>query len=173
MLCSTAPSLPWVAWASLPHLRRYYAPLRLPSVPCGGFACRSPSRYLACFRVFVVSPEGSWPGRKLPTTPGPVVTRSPTPGMWSRRQGALPRSRVPPVAACPALRPRWCPRHSPYRVQDCCLPALANRRLLPRSRCGYPAVHDYTYFGAPSRGLPPRSLQLRTPIAGLARGVHS
>jgi hypothetical protein len=132
MLCSTAPSLPWVAWASLPHLRRYYAPLRLPSVPFGGFACRSPSRYLACFRVFVVSPEGSWPGRKLPTTPGPVVTRSPTPGMWSRRQVALPRSRVPPVAACPALRPRWCPRLSPSRVQDCCLPALAHRRLSPR-----------------------------------------
>jgi hypothetical protein len=34
------------------------------------------------------------------------------------------------------------------------------------------ADHDYTYFGAPSRGLPPRFLQLRTPIAGLARGVH-
>src|SRR5207245_6101259 len=33
MLCPTAPSLPWVAWASLPHLRRYYAPLRLPPCP--------------------------------------------------------------------------------------------------------------------------------------------
>jgi hypothetical protein len=93
---------------------------------------RSPPRYLACFRVFVVSPAGSWPGRKPPTPPGPFVTRSPTPGMWSRRQVALPSSRVTPVAACHALRPRWCPRHSPYRVQDCCLPALANRRLSPR-----------------------------------------
>src|SRR5206468_12637684 len=30
---------------------------------------------------------------------------------------------------CPALRPRWCPAHSPLRAQDCCLPAHANRRL--------------------------------------------
>jgi len=42
---------------------------------------------------------------------------------------ALPRSRVPPVKTCPALRPRWCPAYSPYRTQDCGLPALANRRL--------------------------------------------
>jgi hypothetical protein len=33
MRCPTAPSLPWVAWASLPHLHRYYAPLRLPPCP--------------------------------------------------------------------------------------------------------------------------------------------
>src|SRR4030095_16842847 len=45
----------------------------------------------------------------------------------------LPRSRVPPLAACPALRPRWGPRHSPSRVQDCGLPALATRRLSTRS----------------------------------------
>jgi hypothetical protein len=36
MLCPTAPSLPWVAWASLPHLPRYYAPLRLPPCPSRG-----------------------------------------------------------------------------------------------------------------------------------------
>ena len=50
-------------------------------------------------------------------------------GYGTRRQVALPRSRVPPVKTCPALRPRWCPAHSPSRTQDCCLPALANRRL--------------------------------------------
>ena len=31
-----SPSLPWVAWASLPHLPRYYAPLRLPPCPSRG-----------------------------------------------------------------------------------------------------------------------------------------
>ena len=46
---------------------------------------------------------------------------------------ALPSSRVTPLYACPALRPRWCPAHSPYRAQDCCLPALAHRRLSPRT----------------------------------------
>ena len=42
---------------------------------------------------------------------------------------ALPSSRVPLVKTCPALRPRWCPAHSPKRTQDCCLPATENRRL--------------------------------------------
>ena len=72
----------------------------------------------------------------------------PQSGSCARRQVVLPRSRAPPVKTCPALRPRWCPAHSPYRTQDCCLPALAHRRLLPRYRCGYPADHDSTYFGA-------------------------
>jgi hypothetical protein len=94
-------------------------------------------------------------------------------GSGARRQGVLPRARATPVQTCPALRPRWGPAHWPYRPQDCCLPALAHRRRLPRYRCGSPAVHDSPDFGAPSRGLPPRSLQLRTPMAGRARGVRS
>ena len=129
MLCPTAPSLPWVAWASLPHLRRYYTPLRLPSVPLGSLRLSLASRYLACFRAFVVSLAGSCPGGSSSNTPGPLVTRSPTPGFSSRRQVALPRSRVPPLKTCPALRPRWCPGDLPYRTQDCCLPARAHRRL--------------------------------------------
>jgi len=79
--------------------------------------------------AFVVSPQASLSGRSAQTAPGPLVTRSPNPGMSSRRQMALPSSRVPPVKTCPALRPRWCPAHSPSRTQDCCLPAHANRRL--------------------------------------------
>ena len=55
---------------------------------------------------------------------------------------ALPRSRVPPWDACPVLRPRWCPAHSPKRAQDCGLPVRANRRLSPPYGCeGSPAVH--------------------------------
>jgi hypothetical protein len=116
-------------------------------------------------------PYGLVARRKLRGTPGPLVTRSPSPGMWSRRQMALPSSRVPPVKTCPALRPRWCPGYSPLRTQDCCLPALANRRLSPRSCLeGYPVVHDYTHFGAPSRGLPSRYTRLRTAPCGEARG---
>ncbi len=37
----------------------------------------------------------------------------PQSGYDTRRQVALPRSRVPPLKTCPALRPRWCPRYSP------------------------------------------------------------
>ena len=50
-------------------------------------------------------------------------------GSVTRSQMALPRSRVPPLKTCPALRPRWCPAHAPKRTQDCCLPATGNRRL--------------------------------------------
>jgi hypothetical protein len=53
-------------------------------------------------------------------------------GNVARRQVALPSSRATPMAACPALRPRWCPRHLPWRVEDCCLPATGNRRLSPQ-----------------------------------------
>jgi hypothetical protein len=98
----------------------------------------------------------------------------PQSGSLTRRLVALPSSRATPMNACPALRPRWCPDRSPLRLQDCCLPATGNRRLSPRDRLeGYPFVHDDTHFGARSRGLPPRSIQLRTPIAGCARGCHS
>ena len=49
---------------------------------------------------------------------------------WSPRgPWALPRSRVTSLSACPALSPRWCPAHAPWRIQDCCLPATARRRL--------------------------------------------
>jgi hypothetical protein len=51
---------------------------------------------------------------------------------------ALPRSRVTPLLTCPALRPRWCPAHSPWRTQDCGLPAHGNRRLSPPCCGGSP-----------------------------------
>ena len=95
----------------------------------GRFACRSLPDTL---RAFIVRglPHGLGTTGKAPRIPpGLLVTRSPTPGISSRRQVALPSSRVPPVETCPALRPRWCPAHSPLRAQDCCLPAHANRRL--------------------------------------------
>src|SRR5947207_1018824 len=49
MRCPTAPSLPWVAWASLPHLRRDDAPRRLPPPHLGALRLSRASRYLACF----------------------------------------------------------------------------------------------------------------------------
>ena len=104
-------------------------------------------RYLACSRR-------SWcPSRARGLVEAPGHARAfghpvPHSGYKTRRQVALPSSRVPLLKTCPALRPRWCPAYSPYRTQDCCLPALANRRLSPRTPEGYPPVHDYTHFGA-------------------------
>ena len=53
----------------------------------------------------------------------------PQSGSVTRRQRALPRSRVPPLQTCPARRPPWCPAHAPKRTQDCGLPATGHRRL--------------------------------------------
>ena len=148
-LCSTAPSLPWVAWASLPHLHWYYTPLRLP--PCPSRVASLVARFpIPCVLPCVCGvPYGlvSWwkprGARQGLWSPGPPIRE--------RRQGDRWLSQVPefPVKTCPALRPRWCPAHSPYRTQDCCLPALANRRLSsPYHGERYPYVHDYTHFGA-------------------------
>ncbi len=129
MLCPTAPALPWVAWATLPHLRRYYAPLRLP--PCPSRVASRVARFpIPCLLPScVVSLTGSWPGGSSRSRQGLWSPGPPIPGLWSRRPMALPRSRVPLLKTCPALRPRWCPRYSPKRIQDCCLPVRAHRRL--------------------------------------------
>ena len=155
MLCSTAPSLPWVAWASLPHLHQYYAP----------------PRYLACFRMFVGSPKGSWPGRKPQGTPGLLVTRSPIPGMqpgdrWLSHVPELPLWLHAPLSAPGGGLDT---RHTASRT-------AAFRRL---PTVGFPLdnrlrdilfVHDSTHFGAHSRGLCPRYTRLRTAPYGEARG---
>ena len=128
MLCPTAPSLPWVAWATLPHLRRYYAPLRRPPPRLRSLRLSLASRSLVCFRR-------SWsPIRARSREEAPVHARAfghpvPPSGYDTRRQAALPRSHVPPLKTCPALRPRWCPAPSPSRTQDCGLPVTGNRRL--------------------------------------------
>jgi hypothetical protein len=49
--------------------------------------------------------------------------------------------------ACPALRPRWCPEHSPCRTRDCCLPAIGKKSRSLDSLTVQ--VHR------PSQGLPP------------------
>ena len=98
---------------------------------------------------------------KPPTTPGPLVTRSPTPGICSRRQVALPRSRVPLLKTCPALRPRWCPAHLPWRTQDCCLPVSGNRRLSPHTTLRVillsTTIHISGSITRPAFSLPPAS----------------
>src|SRR5262245_281226 len=49
MLCPTSPSLPWVAWVSLPHVPWYYTTLRLPPALLGVLRLSLVPRYLACF----------------------------------------------------------------------------------------------------------------------------
>src|SRR5262249_6943461 len=105
-------SLPWVAWASLPHLPRYYAPLRLPPPRLGGLHLSLVPDTLPASLVRGL-PYGLVAGRKLPVTPGPWVTRSPNPGIrqGDRRLSHVPK--FPPLKTCPALRPRLRPAPSP------------------------------------------------------------
>ena len=141
----------------VPHLRRYYAPLRLPLYPSrvASLVARFPIPCL--LRSVRGIPLGLVVWSKPPDHARAFGHPVPHSGNWARRQVALPRSRVTPVKTCPALRPRWCPDHSPSRLQDCCLPAGKNRRLSPLySLEGYPCVHNDILFGAPSRGLSSR-----------------
>ncbi len=54
-------------------------------------------------------------------------------------------------------------------VVSCAL-AIAHPGLLPSSHWKPSAYHDYTHFGAQSRGLSPRYTRLRTAPCGEARG---
>jgi len=73
------------------------------------------------------------------------------------------------------------PLSDPGGILDTRLGASRTAAFRPRHAVGFPSLwleaypvdHHSTYFGAPSRGLPPRSIQLRTPMAGCARGLHS
>ena len=123
---------------------RYYDLLRLPKAHLGfiRFSLSSsdtlPALLLLCLPVI---------GNSLERL-GPLISSAwslcctDTPNRYStRRQLALPSSRVTPINACPALRPRWYPDHSPCRNQDYSLPTHQNRRLSPAER-------DYP-FGPP------------------------
>jgi len=103
----------WFAFRSLP----------VPWVDALGFVSLP-----ACARV------GSSVGRVGQQTPGCCSCRSPSLRLLlPRRREALPSSRITPLNSCPGLRPRWCPTRSPWRKQDCCLPADAYRRLWVRT----------------------------------------
>jgi hypothetical protein len=111
-LCPASPSLQWVPWASVPHLHRYYAPLRLPTAHLEVLRSSLVPRYPGLHRlVRVPLPARRWARHKTLPTPGPLFSRWPIPsGISGGRQSALPSSRVAPMSTCPALRPRWCPK---------------------------------------------------------------
>src|SRR5215510_6052728 len=152
-------SLPWVAWASLPHLRRYYAPLRLPPPRLRSLRLSLASRYLACF-------HRSWsPLRARGQVEAPSHARAfghPVPPLRvsDKETGGSPKF---PSSPCEDM-----PR-SQTPVVSCAL-AKAHPGLLPSSHWKPSASHNATHFGAPSRGLFPRYPRLRTAPYGEARG---
>jgi hypothetical protein len=172
--CPASPALPGVPWAVVPHLPGYDAPLRLPCCPSRGPAlvARAP---IPCLLPSVRGvPKGLGIWSKPPDHARACGCPVPHSGNVTRTQRALPSPRAPPGHACPALRPRWGPAHAPCAHSGLLPAGQWTPSAFPSDNLErYPLVHDSTHVGAPSRGLPPRSLQLRTPIPGCARGVRS
>ena len=146
-----------------PHFPTFISTMRrydCHPVPLGGFACRSPSRYLACF-------HSSWSpsrardhgessqdparafGHPVPHSGYLVKETGGSPKFPSSPCGDMPRSQTPVVS---------------------CALAIARPGLLPSSACKPSATHDYTHFGAQSRGLSSRYTRLHTAPYGEARG---
>jgi hypothetical protein len=148
-VCPASPSLQWVAWASLPHLPRYCAPLRLPAVRLRSLRLRSLPNTLPASWVCV--PCGSFVVGSSPPTPGLLVNRYPSSsGRHNKETAGSPK--FPSFPSDDMLR-------SPQTPVVSCLARLDARRtaafhsrqsvgFLPGFRGDYPLDHDYTHFGA-------------------------
>ena len=69
--------------------------------------------------------------RRSPVCAWPSCIPACLPGALRKEMTVLSSSQATPVCTCPARRPRWCPLNSPYRLQNCCLPSVRQRRLSP------------------------------------------
>jgi hypothetical protein len=157
---------------------RYYGPLRLPRarLGCVRFSLSSPDTlHRSSFFVALFYEKARVRGWSVLSTPGvfPSMVGTPTPDCT---HGDLWLSHVPESPLC-----MHAPLSDPGGVLNTCLIASRTAACRPLEPVGFPSLHleeypvdhDSTDFGAPSRGLHPRSIQLRTPIAGCARGLHS
>src|SRR6266436_107781 len=151
--------------------------------PVGPLGLGSPPSPVLCSAKTATLPvSGRFACRSLPDTlptsvcswcpsraHGLVEIPRPRQGLWSpgpplrefdKETGGSPKF---PSSPCEDM-----PR-SQTPVVSCAL-ALPHAGLLPSSACKPSASHDYTPFGAPSRGLPSCYTRLRTAPRGEARG---
>jgi hypothetical protein len=126
---SAAPSLQRLPWASVRRLGRYHELLRL---------LRTPLPRSGLPRPGVPGTTGSFFAQSaVPVanraSPGGLIRGSAlaSPALVSRKPADLPSSRVSPVNACPALRPRRPDSSTVPRSYRCCLPGAENRRRPP------------------------------------------
>ena len=141
-----------------------------------------PSPVLCAATTAAVSLSGRFACRSLPDTLRAPLVRGVPAGLvaWSKRPDSarafghpVPHSGhiVKETRGSPKFPSSPCedmPR-SQTPVVSCAL-AIAHPGLLPSSACKPSAYHDYTHFGAQSRGLPSRYTRLRTAPCGEARG---
>ena len=134
-LCPTSPSLPGVAWVSLPHFPRYYAPLRLPPAPLGVLRLSLVPRYLACV-------HGSWSPLRAR---GLVEAPRPRQGLWSPgppvrewHQGDRWLSHVPAFPLC-----RHAPLADPGGVLRTRQNAPRTAAFQPLETVGFPRLYPF------------------------------
>ena len=140
----------------------------------GRFTCRSRPDTLSAPSVCVPRRGSLVAGSCLPA-PGLLVSRYPcSSGVANKETAGSPKF---PGSPC-----RCMPRSA--TPVGCAALTFARRALLPSAPLtasalatslavsSYPGVHNYTHFGAQSRGLHPCSPWLRTPVTGLTRRVH-
>jgi hypothetical protein len=143
------------------------------TAPCPSQVASLVARFpIPCLLPRFVSQNGSLQGWELPPAPGLLVGRYPySSGMSDKETKGSPKFPSSPCERMPCSQTPVVP----------CVPRLSVRRIAAfRSLhdVGFPSVevilpvHNYTHFGALSHGLRSRFLRLRTPIAGVARGVH-
>ena len=136
-------------------------------------------RYLACsFRSCPRLLASSLTLRNLCANAWPTWSPgTPFPGCWQGNKWLSQVPRLPFLNSCPALRPRWCPAHSPLTypglLPSATMTTSAFPSILTVILCeSISPVHDYTNFEAQSRGLHSRSPWLRTSVTGLTRRVR-
>src|SRR5713101_4092815 len=99
-------------------------------------------------------------GHPVPHSGNLIKETGGSPKFPSYPYGCMPRSQTPVVSSTLAI-----PRLGLLPSGACTPSAFPSIPLE-----GYPLVHDYTHFGAQSRGLHPRYPRLRTAPYGEARG---
>jgi hypothetical protein len=174
--CPVSPALPSVPWALVPHLPgswaepthpRYAASRRLPVAPLAPLHVALAMHDLVCCRS-LGAVTGSRTAGSHPCAPGLLGPRYPasagnrdqettgSPPCPSDPRDDLPRAQTPGVSWILAAHASRTPavRRSPAVG----FPRAAAAGLL--------ADHDSTNVGALSRGLSPRSPELRTSMAG-------
>jgi hypothetical protein len=170
-VCPASPSLQWVPWASVPHLPRYCAPLRLPAVHLGSLRFRSLPNTLSASSVCV--PCGSLGVGSAPPTPGLLVSRYPcSSGTVDKETDGSPK--FPSFPSDDMLRSPQTPVVSwplrPCAVRTAAFHSFHSVGFLPGFSRDYPLDHNSTHFGALSRSLSSRYPRLRTAPREAARG---
>ena len=120
-LCPASPSLPWVPWASVPHVPGRLTDCR-PSVLCLAKTAACPSRVASLLARFPIPgllpsfrvPRGSPAGGSSPPTPGLLANRSPVPVSGSGNKRLSPVPELPLWTHAPPSDPGGVLSTSPF-----------------------------------------------------------